>query len=170
MKNKKVILLSLVIIIIIGISAFFTYNHFKKDIMKCPFSALTWDDTIEDMVNYEGENYTTYDSVYNGQTYTYDKSYLNTNGRIKYMYDEKENLRCIAWTCSGTDYDSLSQLYDKINNEITKHYGKSDNDSDGINNSGDVWHLKTGDIVLTFMNTDSNKAIQYAFLSPETSD
>ena len=46
----------------------------KKPSFDCPFTELNWDSTTEDMTAAEGENYSTYDSLYGGLCYTIRKS------------------------------------------------------------------------------------------------
>ena len=56
-------------------------------VLDCPFTELTWNSTIDDMTAAEGENYSTYDSLYGGLCYTYPKEYEGCSGTVKYMFD-----------------------------------------------------------------------------------
>ena len=69
-----------------------------------PFSDSTWEYTAEDVLAYEGSSPETYDSVYGGICYTYPKTYQEHQGTIKYMFDDKERLMCIAWACSANGW------------------------------------------------------------------
>ena len=136
--------------------------------ISCPFSAITWDQDLDALADAEGENYTTYKSVYGGTTYTYPKEYQGQQGTVKYMFDGDEELVCVAWAYDGTfDVDSMHALYDAIHDEVVSAYGESDNSTEKATNYGDVWHLDGGNILISTMVTSENSALQYAYLSPK---
>lgn len=138
--------------------------------LECPFTSLNFDSSYEDMTALEGEAYETYDSVYNGTTYTYEKSYLDENGTIKYMFDDKNQLMCIAWTYNGESNDDLQALYDTIHKDVVSKYGESGYDASVPTNYGDVWYLEGGHIILSAMATDAQKALQYSYQNPKASE
>lgn len=138
--------------------------------MICPFSELTFDNTFEDLIALEGEDYETYASVYNGMTYTYKKAFQDLTGTIKYMYDDKEELMCIAWTYSAKSSEELQNLYDSIHNNVVEQYGESGYDAATSTNYGDVWYLDEGHIILSVMDTEEQKALQYSYQSPKASE
>lgn len=140
-----------------------------KQTAVCPFSDLTWEASPEDAIESEGDAYQTYDSIYNGSTYTFPKRYLKQDGTIKYMFDDKDALMCFAWTVQSDDEASLQALYDEIHAQLVKTYGESGYNTSKSTNYGDVWHLKQGDIVLSVMKTASQKALQYSYMHPAVS-
>ena len=48
-------------------------------------------------------------------------------------------------------------------------HGESGYNTQKETNYGDVWYLEDGNIIISTMVTDSQKALQFAFLSPEQS-
>lgn len=135
----------------------------------CPFSDLKWSSSVKDMEKTEGTDHETYDSVYGGTTYTYEKEYQGVSGTVKYMFDEDKNLANIAWAYSSDDTDELYQLYEKIHADVVAAHGESGYNTQKETNYGDVWYLEDGNIILSTMVTDSQKALQFAYLSPEQS-
>lgn len=136
--------------------------------LQCPLTAVPWDTAEDDLSEIEGDDYDSYKSVYGGTTYTYSKEYLGQEGTIKYMYDGDGELVCIAWAYDGTeDEETLYQLYDEIRTEVVSEYGESSRGTDKNTNSGDVWHLDGGNILISTMITESNKALQYSYLCPK---
>lgn len=132
----------------------------------CPFTEHDWEITSEELIEAEGEYLTSYDSTYGGTTYTYDCSYLDKDGTIKYMFDEDGILMNVAWAYGSTDADELLELYEKIHDDIVENYGKSGYHTESSTNYGDTWEMKEGNILLSVMNTDSNKALQIAYVNP----
>ena len=132
----------------------------------CPFSDLTWESSIADMEKSEGTDHETYDSVYGGTTYTYPKEYAGVSGTIKYMYDADEKLASIAWAYGSDDADELHRLYDDIHSDLVAAHGDSGYNTEKETNYGDVWYLADGNIIISAMITDSQKALQYAYISP----
>ena len=65
----------------------------KKTAQIAPFSDATWETVESDLATLEtGEEKETYPSMYYGQTHTYAKSYLDYDGTVKYMFDDKGQL------------------------------------------------------------------------------
>ena len=139
--------------------------------LNCPFTEMNWNSTTEDILTAEGTNYTTYDSVYGGICYTYPKTFEGYEGTVKYMFNENEELMCVAWAYNGTDdEENLVSLYNMINDSVTNIYGESGYAGNGVGNYGNVWYLESGDIILTTMFTSDNTALQYAYLHPSVSN
>lgn len=132
----------------------------------CPFSDLTWESSVSDMEKNEGTDHETYDSVYGGITYTYPKEYAGVSGTIKYMYDADEKLASIAWAYGSDDADELRGLYETIHSDLVAAHGDSGYNTEKGTNYGDVWYLEDGNIIISAMITDSQKALQYAYISP----
>ena len=130
-----------------------------------PFSDSTWEYTVEDILAYEGSSPETYDSVYGGICYTYPKTYQEHQGTIKYMFDDKERLMCIAWACSADEAQELYDFYDLIEKDVNSQTGETGSSS----NTGCVWYRENGNIILSLMITSDLKAMQYAYLHPDVS-
>lgn len=135
----------------------------------CPFSELKWESSVKDMENVEGTDHETYDSVYGGTTYTYDREYQGVPGTVKYMFDQDDKLASIAWAYGSDDAEELYKLYDTIHADVVAAHGESGYNTQKETNYGDVWYLEDGNIIISTMVTDSQKALQFAFLSPEQS-
>lgn len=136
----------------------------------CPFTDIGWDNTIDDVISAEGNDFSTYDSVYGGICYTYPKDFNDLKGTIKYMFNDKEQLMCVAWTYSSKDADELLLLYESIIASVNEAHGESGYSADHPGNYGNVWYLESGDIVLSTMITSDTKALQYAYLHPLVSN
>lgn len=134
-----------------------------------PFTELTWENSYDDMVALEGESDDTYDSMYNGTTYTYPKKYLDLDGTIKYMYDADNKLMSVAWVYSTDTDEDLKDTYDTIRKEVEETHGESGYNTEQATNYGDVWYLDEGNIILSVMTTNSQKALQYSYLNPAVS-
>lgn len=137
--------------------------------VKCPFTQITWENTLEDVQALEGELQDSYYSSYKGTTYVYDKEYLGLKGSIKYMFDDEENLRSMAWLYLPESSEDLENVYAKLVEQTNKLYGKSGFDSDMNTAKGEVWYLEGGNILIGVMSTGVNEAIQYQFFHPEVS-
>lgn len=135
----------------------------------CPFSELKWSSSVKDMEKIEGSDYETYDSVYGGMTYTYPKEFKGSAGTVKYMFDDKKQLAGIAWAYGSEDTDELYGLYEDIHSDLVDTYGDSGYNTDKETNYGDVWYREDGNIIISTMVTDSQKALQFAYVSPEQS-
>ncbi len=138
--------------------------------LDCPFTEMSWSSTPEDVFEAEGECDSSYDSVYDGTCYTYPGEYNGLGGTIKYMFDDQERLMCVAWTYSCEDTDELKSLYDTISASVNERFGESSYNANNPGNSGNVWYLESGDIVLSTMITSDSKALQYAYLHPSVSN
>ena len=135
----------------------------------CPFSELKWSSSVKDMEKIEGSDYKTYDSVYGGMTYTYPKEFKGSAGTVKYMFDDKKQLAGISWAYGSEDTDELYGLYEDIHSDLVDTYGDSGYNTDKETNYGDVWYREDGNIIISTMVTDSQKALQFAYVSPEQS-
>ncbi len=143
---------------------------YEEDVsFRCPFTELNWESSLEDIITIEGKDYSTYDSVYGGLCYTFPKEYMDLNGTIKYMFDENLNLVCVAWAYTSEDAQELYSLYDTINASVNQIFGESEYNPQNSTNYGNVWYREDGNIILSIMNADFNKALQYAYLHPSVS-
>ncbi|MCI8893996.1 MAG: hypothetical protein HFI41_04980 [Lachnospiraceae bacterium] len=135
-----------------------------------PFSALTWEASYEDLTRLEGEPLTTYDSVYGGTACTYAKEYKGQKGTLKYMFDDNNQLMCIAWAYETADPSQLDSVYTALHEEVVERYGESGYNPDNPTSYGDVWYLDSGHIILSAITTGNQCALQYAYLNPLASD
>lgn len=147
----------------------------QKKTAICPFTTITWDNSFEDITELEGDSIETYDSVYDGTTYTFPKEYDGLDGTIKYMFDDKENLVCMSWMYETNDSEDLADVYDKIHSEAEDMLGESgfefhsEQFADLVSPS-DVWYLESGNVILSTVDTNELKILQYTFLHPDVSE
>lgn len=134
-----------------------------------PFTEMTWENTLEEVQAYEGELQDSYYSSFKGTTYVYEKEYLGLKGSIKYMFDDEENLRSVAWLYLPESKEDLEDVYADLAKQTDKNYGKSGFDSDMGTAKSQVWYLEGGNILIGVMSTGVNEAIQYQFFHPEVS-
>ena len=135
----------------------------------CPFSELKWEGSVKDMEKVEGTDHETYASVYGGTTYTYDREYQGVPGTVKYMFDQDDKLASIAWAYGSDDAEELYKLYDTIHADVVAAHGESGYNTQKETNYGDVWYREDGNIIISAMITESQKAFQLAYVSPDHS-
>ena len=59
---------------------------------ECPFTEITWENTLDEVLALEGEPLDSYPSTYSGTTYTFSKDFHDMSGTIKYMFDDNEKM------------------------------------------------------------------------------
>lgn len=136
----------------------------------CPLTDLGWEITSKELIASEGEALSTYDSIYGGLTYTYESSYMDRTGTIKYMYDSEDVLMSVGWAYSSDDEEELKALYDEIHEQLVAEHGESGYTTTEETNYGDVWKLEEGHIIISVVLTESNKALQISYVSPLNED
>lgn len=148
----------------------------QKKSAECPFTTITWENTLEDITELEGSGSDTYDStVYGGLVYSYPKEFDGLKGTVKYFFDEKDRLVSMAWMYKTDDSGDLKEVYDKIHQEAEDMLGKSgfkynsDRFAD-LTSPGDVWYLETGNVILNTVDAEDVKILQYSFLHPDVSE
>lgn len=57
---------------------------------ECPFTEITWENTLDEVLALEGEPLDSYPSTYSGTTYTFSKDFHDMSGTIKYMFDDND--------------------------------------------------------------------------------
>jgi hypothetical protein len=134
-----------------------------------PFSSATWDLSVDDVKKMAGDDYSTTDSIYGGDCYILPATYLDHDGSIKYMYDENDELMCVAFTYTDEDADTISTLYDEIHDDVTEAYGDGIHTQSHYSNSGDKWVRDDGNILLMVLSTENASALQYSYLHPSVS-
>lgn len=132
----------------------------------CPLTDLGWETTSEELFEAEGVCDEPYTSIYGGEVYFYPATYMDAEGTLKYMYDENDVLMSVAFAYSSESTEDLKTLYDKLLADVEKEHGKSSYETDHPTNYGCVWELKEGHIILSVMLTNSNKALQIAYVNP----
>ena len=165
MRNKLLVL-GLTTSVILG--SFTACGKDSSVVSDCPFSSLSWDATVEDMTDLEGQDYETYDSIYQGITYTYPKEYLGQKGMIKYMYDDKEQLCNISWSYTGSAEDEVMGIYSSVCDQAKDKYGEGNTD-DGIGNYCQMWVETNETIMANAVITDDTKVMQIAYMRASVS-
>lgn len=133
-----------------------------------PYSEANFATDLDTIIEIEGSDYETYDSIYYGTTYTYSKDYLGHMGKIKYMMDDTEELCNVAWTFVAEDGTEAENVYKEVYDEIVKAYGEP-KDNKGVNNMGAVWKKDSGNIILSAVISSEANIVQVAFLNPKVS-
>ena len=134
-----------------------------------PFTEMTWENTLEEVEAYEGELQDSYYSSFKGTTYVYEKEYLGLKGSIKYMFDDEENLRSVAWLYLPESKEDLENVYVELVNQTNNLYGESGFNSDMATAKTVVWYLEGGNVLIGVMSTGVNEAIQYQYFHPDVS-
>ena len=137
MKKKNVMVLAVAFCLMLG-ALFGCKSAPDESETLCPFSPLSFDSTVEDMIKIEGEGYETYNSIFNGLTYTYHKKHLDKDGIIKYMYDDRGKLCNISWAYSDEGAGEVISVYRIICDEVETFRGESVK-QDGIGNFTEMW-------------------------------
>ena len=140
----------------------------KAASLNCPYTTLSWEDRVDDMTALEGANYETYDSIYQGTTYTYAKDFLDYGGTIKYMYDEEGTLCNVSWAYTGTSEDDVMDVYNAVCSEMSDRFGEGTVD-DGVGNLCEMWVLENETVMANAVITDDTKVMQVAFMSASVS-
>lgn len=134
----------------------------------CPFTALSWDASAEDVMEEEGSDYETYDSIYKGLTYTYQKDYLGYTGTIKYMFDPEGALCNVSWSYAAEDADSVLTVYRDVCDDTVKRLGPGTSD-DGVGNYCEMWISDKGTVMANAVITNDTHVMQIAYMSAEVS-
>ncbi len=167
MKIRKLLATAVSMVMVAGV--LLTGCGSKKTAQIAPFSEATWETTESDLATLEtGEEGESYPSMYYGQTHTYAKSYLDYDGTVKYMFDDKGALMGLAWTVVAESEAQYQEIYNKLKDTLKKQYGDS-TDRSGTSNAGDAWYTDDGDIILIGSSTDKLKVIQCGYLNPVVS-
>lgn len=156
------------------LTAAFIFGCQKKEVT-CPFTTITWGNTLEDIRELEADGGETYDSIYDGTTYSFPKDYDGLTGTIKYMFNGEGRLVSMSWMYEADDSEDLAAVYEKIHGEAEKMLGKSGfkynrEELEKVAAPGDVWYLESGNVILTTVDASDLKALQYTFLHPDVSE
>ena len=141
----------------------------KKQEVVCPFTKITWENSLQDVQDLEGEAVDSYESIYKGMTYTYEKEYDGMDGTIKYIFNDNEELMSMAWLYIPQSDEDLEKVYEELRAQTEDLYGESGFSSDMGTAMGEVWYLEGGNITISVMSTGVNEGIQYQFFHPEVS-
>jgi len=137
-----------------------------KYTLDAPFTEATWASSADDVIAKEGKASGTYDSIYGGTTYVFDTSYENKDGSIKYMFDDKGALMCVAFTYLSSTPEEVTDLYNTVNDKLTSSLGESGYKTNQSTNYGNVWYREEGDVVVSCMVTSEQNSLQYSYLNP----
>lgn len=160
---KKIVILMLLFSMILSGCA-------KKDSLDCDFTDMNWENSIDDIMKYENSEYETYDSMYLGTTYTFPKEYLGKSGLIKYMTDDKDVLMNVSWLYVGDEENDVLNVYEALKNGLIQKVGEPTENTDNVNNYGEVWKLESGNIILTAVITSDGKMVQVGYMNPVVSN
>lgn len=133
-----------------------------------PFSHADWQSTPEQIAALHEENAKTTVSLYGGSSYLFPVTWLEHEGTVKYMYNEKNQLMSIAFYYEADSAESLTALYDRIRSMASQSYGKSITTTNQ-DNLGERWIRSEGNIILAAFWNEESCALQYSFLHPEVS-
>jgi hypothetical protein len=92
--------------------------------LNIPFSNAKWSWSEKNVLESEGELKETYNSIYGGNTFVFDKEFMGYDGSVKYMFADNGMLASIAWAYSSNAQEDVSRLYSQIVNKETKIHGK----------------------------------------------
>lgn len=140
----------------------------SKQAETIPFTEIYFDSSVDDIFALEGNNYDSYDSIYEGTTYIYSKEYLGKTGTIKYMTDSDSKIQNVAWNYTSDDEADITAAADLLYNDLVEKYGEPKHQN-GTNNYSEIWKRKSGNIILSIVITSDTKTVQVAFLSPKVS-
>lgn len=168
MKKKHIISLPLILLMFLTLFLFLTGCSGGKTAIGCPFTELSWNDSKKDMEKIEGEPLETYDSIYNGTTYTYSKKYLEKDGVVKYMYDDKDQLCNVAWSYTGETAEDVIEVYKNVCSDTEKKYGTGTSD-DGVGNYCQMWITDSETIMANAVITNDVTVMQIAYMSSKVS-
>ena len=138
--------------------------------LSIPFTEITWENSLEDVEELEGDVLETYDSTYGGTTYSYEKSYKDIDGVVKYMLDEDGKIVCIAWQCTLDSQEELDDIYETILDETTDQYGECDFTPPNYNSKANVWYLDNGNISIFTVSASTAYTLQYTFTHPDVAE
>ena len=91
---------------------------------ECPFTEITWENTLDEVLALEGEPLDSYPSTYSGTTYIFSKDFHDMSGTIKYMFDDNDRLMSMAWLYIPESEDDLENVYQTLCDETTQTYGE----------------------------------------------
>ena len=142
----------------------------KKDPeITCPFTDVTWENTMDDIKALGGKLNTEVDSAYDGDTYEVATSYLGYDGVVQYMFDDKDKLVNMTWIYTGDSADEIKELCEELVEKTEKTHGKSGYDYELGTNAGYVWYSDSGNVILSYFATDELKMLQYSYKHPDVS-
>lgn len=131
-------------------SVFFFAAAGQSKKAECPFTEITWENTLDEVLALEGEPLDSYPSTYSGTTYTFNKVFHDMSGTIKYMFDDNDKLMSMAWLYIPESKDNLENVYQLLCSETNQLYGESGFDSDtGTPRAAcGIWKAETSSSVL----------------------
>lgn len=129
----------------------------------CPFSDVQWSVTPGELTAALGDPGQIYASVYGGDTYVYNKEYLDCSGSVKYMFSDSGELASMAWSLTGSDGE-IGKVFEQINGSETKLRGESAFSAQNDATNGNVWYLDAGDVLISRISVNGSSALQYAYI------
>lgn len=158
-------------IILIAVLSASCLTACKKDKpVKCPFTNITWENTLADIKALDSELNTTVDSAYEGVTYDVASTYNDKEGTIQYMFDANDKLVCMAWNYTADDAQDLQKVYKELLAQTEEEYGESGYHYELASSGGHVWYSDNGNIILFYISTNDVKTVQYSYKHPDVSE
>ncbi|MDO4982881.1 MAG: hypothetical protein Q4E35_04915 [Eubacteriales bacterium] len=152
-------------ILLILFCLFLLLSACGKTELTAPFAEnVKWDMGETEMKTALGEPTETYLSVYGGDCFTYPCTYLDRDGTLKIMYDEKGKLASVAWAYVTWDSEDLKELTASITDAETKLHGNTSVDPNGRGTQGSVWYTDGGDILTASIAVDGQYGFQYSYI------
>ncbi len=143
----------------------------KKDKpVTCPFTEITWENTLDDIKALDSELNTTVDSAYEGETYDVATTYNEKDGIVQYMFDANDKLVCMAWNYTADTGEDLQAVYKELLSQTKEEYGECGYHYEMATSGGHVWYSDNGNIILFYIATDEVKTIQYSYKHPDVSE
>lgn len=87
---------SIVLFFVIMANLFVLCSCGQTQKVECPFTEITWENSLDDVLALEGDPVESYDSIYSGTTYSFNKEFNGMQGTIKYMFDDNDKLMSMA--------------------------------------------------------------------------
>ena len=135
-----------------------------------PFTEAVWESTLEDVVAFEGAEYETTVSVYGGNSYIFPKKYLDYDGYVQYMFDDKNALVGAAWFYIGNSKSTANDMYEAIKEETSSLFGKEESLMDSSYYGGNKWKLNDRSVLLVTFSQDDEHAVQISYISSSVNE
>ena len=161
-------LICLTIILTLTVACLVACKKTKE--IKCPFTEITWENTLDDIKALGGKLNETVDSSYKGDTYDVKATYNGLDGIVQYMFDANDKLVCMAFNYTSDDAEDLNKVYKTLLAETEDTYGESGYHYELATSGGHVWYSDNGNIILFYISTGEVKTIQYSYKHPDVSE
>ena len=135
-----------------------------------PFTSAVWDSTLDEISELEGTEYESTVSVYGGYNYIFPKQYLDYDGSIQYMFDDKEKLVGVGWFYIGNNQEDAKTISEALREDTSSRFGEGGNLMDSDMYNGYKWELKDRSILLVRFSQNDEYAVQISYISNEVNE